>query len=99
MVMQTRTMIGQTPGKVGEAVVLCGWVNARREHGKVTFFDLHDRSGTAQVVVVPPLSGEENIKQIRDQWVLKITGTVKKRPENMVNKDLATGEIEIETKS
>lgn len=98
MVMQTRIMIGETPRKVGEEVVLCGWVNARREHGKVTFFDLRDRSGTVQVVVVPPLSTEDNIKQIRDQWVLKITGTVKKRPESMVNKELATGEIEIETK-
>jgi len=97
--MQSRIMIAETPRKVGEEVVLCGWVNARREHGKVTFFDLRDRSGMTQVVVVPPLSGEENIRQIRDQWVLKITGTVKKRPENMVNKDLATGEIEIETKS
>src|SRR3989344_2234380 len=97
--MNKRIMIAETPRKVGEEVVLCGWVNARREHGKVTFFDLRDRSGMTQVVVVPPLSEEENIRQIRDQWVLKITGTVKKRPENMVNKDLATGEIEIETKS
>jgi aspartyl-tRNA synthetase len=97
MAMQKRIMVKETPKKVGEEVVLCGWVNARRDHGKVTFFDLKDRSGLVQVVAVPPLSQEESIKQIRDQWVLQVTGVVKKRPDNMVNKEIATGEVEIDT--
>ena len=89
-------MVAKTPEMVGDEVILYGWVNSRRDHGKVTFFDLKDRSGIVQVVVVPPLSQEEDIKQIRDQWVLRIRGTVRKRPEDMVNKDLATGKIEVE---
>jgi len=78
-------------------VTLAGWVNRRRDHGGVAFFDLRDRSGTVQVTINPDLSKEvlDRVADVRMEWVLQIEGKVQKRPEGMANPKMATGEIEI----
>ncbi len=85
-------MNSKTPKMIGEEVKLCGWVNTRRDHGKIIFIDLRDRSGLMQVV------GGENLAELRPEDVVEIIGKVKERPKNMVNPKLATGEVEIEVK-
>ena len=81
----------------GQIVTLAGWVNRRRDHGGVAFFDLRDRSGTVQVTINPDLSKEvlDRVEDVRMEWVLQIEGEVQKRPEGMANPKMATGEIEI----
>lgn len=87
-----RTLINETPEKVGQEVLLKGWVNTRRDHGKLIFIDLRDRSGIVQVIC------GEQAKDLRTEWVVEITGTVKERPRNLINEKLLTGKIEIEAK-
>lgn len=81
---------------VGRTVTVCGWVHRRRDHGGLIFLDLRDRSGILQVVV-EPASGEAfaAAERARAEWVLAVTGTVRARPEGMVNPELATGAIEL----
>jgi len=74
----------------GEAVTLTGWVDRRRDHGGVAFIDLRDASGIVQVVV-----REDDAHQLRNETVVKATGTVSVRPEGNTNPNLPTGEIEI----
>lgn len=81
----------------GEEVVLMGWVDGRRDHGGLIFLDLRDRSGLVQVVVNPKEESLRIGKEIRNEFVLAIQGKVRVRPEGMVNKNLASGEIEVET--
>ena len=76
----------------GSTVTLAGWVAARRDHGGVAFLDLRDSSGVAQVVV-----NDAGVAHgLRDEYCLRVTGTVRKRPEGNENPDLATGDIEVE---
>ncbi|TSC67181.1 MAG: aspartyl-tRNA synthetase, partial [Parcubacteria group bacterium Gr01-1014_66] len=92
----TRIRTNQTLEKVGESVVLIGWVQARRDHGKLIFIDVRDRWGLMQVVFTradKELLARAN--KLRSEWVIKLDGVVKARPENMVNPDLVTGMIEI----
>jgi len=89
-----RALVSQTPQKVGQEVLIKGWVNTRRDHGKITFIDLCDRTGLVQVV----FAGIEKVKQLRPQWVVEIRGIVKKRPQSMVKPELATGKIEVAAK-
>jgi len=95
MQIMQRTLISQAPQKIGQEVLLKGWVNARRDHGKITFIDLRDRTGIAQTVFV----NSEKVKDIRREWVLEVVGAVKKRPEDMINPDIPTGKVEIEVKT
>ncbi|WP_181273445.1 aspartate--tRNA ligase [Brevibacterium oceani] len=74
----------------GETVTLTGWVDRRRDHGGVAFIDLRDTSGIVQVVV-----REDDAHQLRNETVVKATGTVSPRPEGNTNPNLPTGEIEI----
>jgi len=80
-----------------EEVVLCGWVNRRRDHGGVIFIDLRDRYGLSQIVSDPELFPEAHklMDTVRTEFVLKVSGVVKKRPDGQKNKNLNTGEIEI----
>jgi aspartyl-tRNA synthetase len=82
----------------GEVITLAGWVNRRRDHGGVTFIDLRDRFGIVQVVSNPEISAEVHsaVEPVRNEWVLQIKGLVRKRPTEMINPELATGEIEVE---
>jgi aspartyl-tRNA synthetase len=80
----------------GQEVELCGWVHRRRDHGGVIFIDLRDREGLVQVVYDPDLPEMFALaEQVRNEFVLRIKGRVRPRPEGTVNKDLPTGEIEI----
>jgi aspartyl-tRNA synthetase len=81
---------------IGETVEICGWVNRRRDHGGVIFIDLRDRSGLVQVVYDPDIEDVFNMaEQVRNEFVLKITGLVRARPEGTTNDQLSSGQIEI----
>lgn len=82
--------ISQTPLKIGQDVELNGWVDVKRDHKKVVFIDLRDRTGIVQVV------GDERLKQVSPEDVIRLKGKVKSRPEKLMNPKLATGSIEIE---
>jgi len=97
-----RLLHTKTLEKIDEQVLISGWVHARRDMGKVLFFDMRDRSGLMQVVVVPSEVGNdamEAIQEIRGEWVLEIEGVVQKRSEKAVNEKIATGTVEILAKS
>jgi aspartyl-tRNA synthetase len=82
---------------VGQTVTLAGWVHRQRDHGGVTFIDLRDRSGIVQIVANPAASAADKILQTaRMEWVLQVSGLVRRRPAGAENPDLPTGEIEIE---
>jgi aspartyl-tRNA synthetase len=77
------------PEHIGETVTLTGWVNRRREHGEhLAFVDLRDHSGIVQCVV-------DNTVDVRNEYVVMITGTVAQRPEGTVNEALPTGQVEV----
>ncbi|MEN8174881.1 MAG: aspartate--tRNA ligase [Pseudomonadota bacterium] len=79
-----------------ETVELCGWVHRRRDHGGVIFIDLRDREGLVQVVYDPDLPEPFGLaEQVRSEFVLRIRGRVRRRPEGTRNPDLPTGEVEI----
>jgi aspartyl-tRNA synthetase len=81
---------------VGETVTVQGWINVRRAHGKIVFIDLRDRSGVLQCVLVPQQDqAYMAAADVRPEWVVELIGKVVKRPENMVNKNIATGEVEL----
>jgi aspartyl-tRNA synthetase len=88
---------GQISGAlVGETVTLCGWAHRRRDHGGVIFIDLRDREGLAQVVCNPDRRDAFHIaERVRSEYVLKVTGKVRRRPDGTVNPDLPTGEVEV----
>lgn len=80
----------------GQEVTLCGWVHRRRDHGGVIFLDLRDREGITQVVVDPDTEEAFALAdKVRSEYVLKITGKVRPRPEGTVNSAMTTGEIEV----
>src|SRR3989338_8322285 len=92
-VFMKRILIADSVREVGKEVTLMGWVATRRDHGKVMFIDLRDRSGFIQCVGV-------NLKEnITTEDVVKIAGLVKERPVKMVNPKIATGKVEVEIKS
>jgi aspartyl-tRNA synthetase len=77
------------PADIGSTVRLCGWVSRRREHGEhLAFVDLRDHSGIIQCVI-------DNLVDVRSEWVIRVSGTVRHRPDGTVNDRLDTGEIEI----
>lgn len=91
-----------TTNLVGQEVDIVGWVDTKRDHGKIAFIDLRDRTAKVQVVLVPASLDEESkalMSEIRPEWVLKIHGLVKSRPDRLINPELATGAIEIEALS
>jgi aspartyl-tRNA synthetase len=87
------------PDDVGRDVALCGWVASRRDHGGVVFLDLRDATGIVQVVIDPAKPGGEAAHQIRTEWVLRIEGPVRARPEGTVNAELPTGGVEVDVRS
>ena len=83
---------------IGQEVTLTGWVWRRRDHGGLIFVDLRDREGVTQISFDPEHSGGEAFhaaEGIRSEWPIKVTGTVRKRPEGMENAKLATGDVEV----
>ena len=82
---------------IASTVQLCGWVDRCRDHGGVIFVDLRDRTGSVQITIDPDHGQElfEKAESLRSETVIQIHGVVKKRPNESINKKLATGEIEI----
>ncbi len=81
---------------IGQEVVLCGWVHHRRDHGGVIFIDLRDREGVAQVVIDPDTPASFAIaERVRSEYVLRLRGRVRARPQGTVNPDRRTGRIEV----
>ncbi len=90
-----RTFAVETIKNLGKEIKICGWVNSRRDHGKIIFIDLRDTTGLVQVVFSNNL---ELAQQLRPEWVVEIIGTVSKRPKGMENPKSETGKIEVQAK-
>lgn len=87
-----RTLVLETLKKVGDNVKLQGWISTIRDHGKITFLDLRDRSGIIQCV-------GQNLPKLSVETVVEVNGQVKKRPEKLVNDKLETGTVEVSIES
>lgn len=85
-----RTLVNESTHKVGETIVLKGWVDTKRDHGKLTFIDLRDRSGKVQCV------GYQKMGELSTESVIEIVGLVKARPEKMINPEMSTGTVEVD---
>lgn len=96
--LMQRTLAKDTVGKVGEEIKLAGWVRIKRNHGKLVFVDVRDRSGLIQTTVLPNVSEEsyKTAQGLNTEDAVEIKGKVNKRPEKTINKNLATGEVEVE---
>jgi aspartyl-tRNA synthetase len=94
---RTHTCVQLGPEQLDQEVCLMGWVQYRRDHGGLIFIDLRDRHGLTQVVFSPEVAPEahERAHVLRTEYVLAIKGTVRSRPDDMVNPKLATGAIEV----
>src|SRR5437016_13122922 len=85
-----------TAALLGQSVTLAGWAHRRRDHGGVIFIDLRDREGLAQVVSDPDRKETFAIaEKIRNEYVLTVTGVVRRRPEGTINPDIARREEEV----
>jgi len=98
--MQNRVLSSEVTKFIGKTVTMSGWVHARRDHGKLIFFDLRDRTGLTQMVILP---NHEDAKcagsLLRPEFVVEIKGLVNKRPDKMVNTTITSGSVEIEVTS
>ncbi len=88
-----RTLALEAPQLIGETVTLQGWVNNKRDHGKLTFIDLRDRSGLIQCV------GQKMMSELSNESVVAITGVIQARPANLINPDMPTGTVEVSVES
>ncbi len=93
--MKDRTLIKDLKGKKGEEVTIAGWVDVRRDQGKMIFFDLRDISGRVQAVVLPKSEAMDEAKTLRPEWVVEILGKVNERPEKNRTEG-ENGDIELE---
>ena len=98
MSSEKRTLTAEAVNHVGEKVKIFGWVRLRRDHGKLIFLDIRDRSGIIQVVVNPKVSEEayKEALELKPEYAVEIMGMVNKRPENAVNKNIVSGSVELE---
>jgi len=96
---RTHTCGELRPAHVGQTVRLSGWVNRRRDHGGLIFIDLRDHYGITQCVIEPDAAAFAAVDAARSEWVLTLTGKVVARTPDTVNKDLATGEVELRIES
>ncbi|MDO8492912.1 MAG: aspartate--tRNA ligase [bacterium] len=92
-----RTYIKDLHNFIDKEVSISGWVDVRRDHGKLIFLDIRDMSGILQCVALPNHAETHKIaSELRSEWVVTLTGKLNKRPEKMINKDSLTGDIELE---
>jgi len=95
--MKNRVYIKDLKDNINKEVIIAGWVDVRRDQGKMVFFDIRDMTGKVQCVVLPShAEAIEKAKEIRLEWVLKMTGKVNQRPEKNVKTGVLNGEIELE---
>lgn len=96
----TRTLIRDLATQMNETVTLSGWVHTRRDHGGLIFIDLRDHTGIAQLVVQPEnVDAFKCAEEVRDEYVISITGTVKERDEALKNSNMPTGDVEVVTRT
>lgn len=92
-----RIFVEKTPDHAEKNVKVCGWVHSRRDHGKIIFIDLRDRTGILQIVFVPSNKGVYEIAEsLRSEWVISVEGKIGQRPKGMENPELKTGLIEMQ---
>ncbi len=89
-----RTLILDCNKKIGEEVMICGFIQTKRDHGKISFLDVEDRTTSIQAVIISD-KVEGDVTNLHPQDALCITGVINKRPEKLINKNIITGEIEI----
>ncbi len=95
--MKNRIFIKDLKDHVGKEILIAGWVDVRRDQGKMIFFDIRDMTGKVQCVVLPNHAEViEKCKDVRLEWVLKLTGMVNKRPEKNVKAGVVNGDMELE---
>ena len=92
---RTHTCGALRKGDVGRTARLSGWVHRVRDHGGVLFIDLRDHYGITQVVADPDSKAFKAAESVRAEWVIRVDGLVRNRPEGTVNPDLPTGEVEV----
>lgn len=91
-----RSITRDLSGKIGQAVMVSGWVNSRRDHGGLIFIDLRDHAGIVQLVINPEQAEAFSLAEsVRDEYVLSAQGTIKEREEGLKNPHIPTGNIEI----
>ena len=91
-----RTLSNELHNFLGKTVTVEGWVNSRRDHGGLIFIDLRDHTGIIQLVVTPETADSFKLAEsIRDEYVLKATGKMRKRDPELINPNIATGHIEL----
>ena len=91
-----RILSNQLDSRVDENVVIAGWLQTKRSHGKILFFDVRDRAGITQVIFLPGFKDFEKAQALPIESVVEITGTVVKRPQKLVNENIGSGNIEIQ---
>ncbi|MBY0376922.1 aspartate--tRNA(Asn) ligase, partial [Patescibacteria group bacterium] len=95
--MQNRVYIKDLKDHIGKEIAIGGWVDIRRDQGKMVFFDMRDVSGFVQCVALPSRAEViEKAKEMRPEWVLAVTGIVNKRPEKNIKTDVVNGDVELE---
>jgi len=95
--MTGRIYIKDLNNFIGKEVVIAGWVDVRRDQGKLVFIDMRDMSGKVQCVVLPNhTEAMEQVREVRTEWVLKMTGIVNRRPDKNIKEEILNGDIELE---
>ncbi|MDO8663271.1 MAG: aspartate--tRNA ligase [Candidatus Wildermuthbacteria bacterium] len=84
----------ETTKHLGEKVMVQGWIDSRRDHGKIIFIDLRDRSGLLQIVFTQETY--EKAKELRPEWVISVQGKIAERPQNMINPKIESGKVELQ---
>lgn len=93
-----RTLALETTRKVGQEVLLKGWVNRRRDHGRIIFVDLRDRSGLVQLIISEELLAKNDGLDLHSEYVIAVTGKAVARSEATINPNLATGKVEVQVR-
>lgn len=92
-----RIYIGELADKIGTEVTIKGWVDVRRDQGKLIFFDFRDMTGTVQGVILPGAKEAHEVgTKVRPEWIVEVQGKVNKRPDKNVQADKTNGSIELE---
>ncbi len=92
-----RTYVKDLKNHIGKEVTVCGWVDVRRDQGKMVFLDLRDMSGKVQAVVLPNhMEALDVAQKLRPEWVVEVKTQVNKRPEKNIKADVLNGDIELE---